>query len=48
MSAAAPTRLPPLLADNPRLDRWVGFPVPGPPSIPTRIRGPAGGGEPSQ
>ncbi|HEY8872773.1 MAG TPA: molybdopterin cofactor-binding domain-containing protein, partial [Stellaceae bacterium] len=28
MSVTAPT-LPPLLADNPRLDQWVGFPEPG-------------------
>src|SRR5580765_6049434 len=28
MSVSAPT-LPPLLADNPRLDQWVGFPEPG-------------------
>ena len=28
MTAAAPT-LPPLLAANPRLDHWVGFPEPG-------------------
>jgi CO/xanthine dehydrogenase Mo-binding subunit len=29
MTAAAPTPLPPLLASNPRLDRWVGFREPG-------------------
>jgi CO/xanthine dehydrogenase Mo-binding subunit len=29
MSAAAPAPLPPLLAANPRLDQWVGFPEPG-------------------
>ncbi len=29
MSAAAPSTLPPLLAANPRLDQWVGFPEPG-------------------
>jgi nicotinate dehydrogenase subunit B len=29
MSAAAPPTLPPLLAANPRLDQWVGFPEPG-------------------
>ena len=33
MNTAAPTTpppgLPPLLADNPRLDQWVGFPEPG-------------------
>ena len=28
MNTAAPA-LPPLLADNPRLDQWVGFPEPG-------------------
>ncbi|MFI4948756.1 MAG: molybdopterin cofactor-binding domain-containing protein [Alphaproteobacteria bacterium] len=28
MNSTAPT-LPPLLADNPRLDQWVSFPVPG-------------------
>ena len=28
MSALSPS-LPPLLAANPRLDRWVGFPAPG-------------------
>jgi CO/xanthine dehydrogenase Mo-binding subunit len=28
MSVTAPT-LPPLLADNPRLDQWVGFPETG-------------------
>ena len=26
---ATPLALPPLLADNPRLDQWVGFPEPG-------------------
>ena len=29
MSASAASPLPPLLADNPRLDRWVRFPSPG-------------------
>ena len=29
MSASATPPLPPLLADNPRLDRWVRFPSPG-------------------
>jgi nicotinate dehydrogenase subunit B len=29
MSAAIPPILPPLLAANPRLDQWVGFPEPG-------------------
>src|SRR5713226_4787752 len=33
MNTAAPTTppsgIPPLLADNPRLDQWVGFPEPG-------------------
>src|SRR5438105_14464978 len=29
MSASVAAPLPPLLADNPRLDRWVGFPAPG-------------------
>ena len=29
MSAAASPTLPPLLAANPRLDQWVGFPEPG-------------------
>src|SRR5439155_1742745 len=29
MSASAATPMPSLLADNPRLDRWVSFPAPG-------------------
>src|SRR5271156_2999932 len=29
MSLSAPPALPPLLANNPRLDQWVGFPSPG-------------------
>jgi len=29
MSAATPSQLPAVLAGNPRLDRWVGFPAPG-------------------
>ena len=29
MSAAVPPTLPALLAANPRLDQWVGFPEPG-------------------
>jgi CO/xanthine dehydrogenase Mo-binding subunit len=29
MSAATPPQLPAVLAGNPRLDRWVGFPAPG-------------------
>ncbi len=29
MNAAAPSTLPALLAANPRLDQWVGFPAPG-------------------
>src|SRR5271154_3379579 len=29
MSLSAPPALPPLLANNPRLDQWVRFPSPG-------------------
>ncbi len=35
MSAAAPAELPPLLAANPRLDRWVGFEMAGKVTIST-------------